>query len=729
MKKIILYFVISLCLNIFINPQVWRQGMITPISSVYGSCFVDQNTAWLVGAYQSLYKSTDGGMTWINKFSMNNSSYSAYNISFINSTTGFVGCNYGKILKTTDGGETWQKILIPDTTYTNWRIHFFDENLGFSLSTKSSASIIYKTTDGGFTWTSTVAIAAAINSFDFYSPSVGIATGNASNLYYTTNGTTWTKGTPPASWPYTYSKTDQAAVKFISPTTAISCGWGSTAAGLEPTLFLKTTNAGATWTYLDQVSQNRVYVNFRSLYFKDSLNGIAAGGATYPGTVLCRTTDGGINWIPLPTIAGFTSPEILGYGNRVILSGGGGAVLLSTDFGDSWVVINKNTRETLYSIKNINNNIFACGQEGTFYKSTDMGNTFNMSYMVTANKCITSNAIQFLTENLGFAACQRGQALKTTNGGDSWTQILPDTSSSQVNNLALCFINENIGFVVGIIGSNIDVIYKTTDGGLTWSKFQNLVFQNLNCIAFADNMHGAVGGNKSAMLYTTDQGISWKTSVINITDQLNINSIKFYDGLNGIAVGASVILNTSDGGATWNKIINSPPNTLTSVSHFESNFYAVGEKYCFKSTDAGQSWQNIMDSAIVAQKGFVSMNAVEVDKNGNLWVGGNGGMLTNAPITGINKYVVKLNSFELNQNYPNPFNPVTMISFSIIERSRISLKVYDILGRLVRVLADGIMYPGIHTINFDGKNLSSGIYIYSLSTGNGIISKKMSLVK
>src|ERR1039457_4652338 len=123
MKKFILIIVISICLNTFIISQVWRMGINTPISPIYGSCFVDQNTAWVVGAYQSLYKSTDGGLTWINKFSMNLVSYSAYNICFVNSTTGFVGCNYGKILKTTDGGDTWQKILIPDTTYTNWRIH------------------------------------------------------------------------------------------------------------------------------------------------------------------------------------------------------------------------------------------------------------------------------------------------------------------------------------------------------------------------------------------------------------------------------------------------------------------------------------------------------------------------------------------------------------------------------------------------------------------------------
>jgi hypothetical protein len=137
-----------------------------------------------------------------------------------------------------------------------------------------------------------------------------------------------------------------------------------------------------------------------------------------------------------------------------------------------------------------------------------------------------------------------------------------------------------------------------------------------------------------------------------------------------------------------------------------------------------------MDSAIVAQKGFVTMNAVEVDKNGNLWVGGNGGMLTTSPLSGVNKDAYEPNSFKLEQNYPNPFNPATIISFYIPERSRISLKVYDILGRVVEVLADGIMYSGVHKISFDGKKLASGIYIYSLASDkSGIISRKMVLIK
>jgi hypothetical protein len=86
--------------------------------------------------------------------------------------------------------------------------------------------------------------------------------------------------------------------------------------------------------------------------------------------------------------------------------------------------------------------------------------------------------------------------------------------------------------------------------------------------------------------------------------------------------------------------------------------------------------------------------------------------------------------FVLAQNYPNPFNPSTIISFSVPERSRISLKVYDILGRVVDILAEDIMSAGNYKIAFNGKKLASGVYIYSLSSDKGdLISKKMVFLK
>lgn len=75
--------------------------------------------------------------------------------------------------------------------------------------------------------------------------------------------------------------------------------------------------------------------------------------------------------------------------------------------------------------------------------------------------------------------------------------------------------------------------------------------------------------------------------------------------------------------------------------------------------------------------------------------------------------------FELKQNYPNPFNPSTTIEFSIAERGFVSLKVFDMLGRIVENLVSSEMNSGTYNYNFNGSGLNSGIYFYSLEYTNG----------
>jgi len=86
-------------------------------------------------------------------------------------------------------------------------------------------------------------------------------------------------------------------------------------------------------------------------------------------------------------------------------------------------------------------------------------------------------------------------------------------------------------------------------------------------------------------------------------------------------------------------------------------------------------------------------------------------------------------NFYLSQNYPNPFNPSTNIDYSIPQASKVSLKIYDILGREVVSLVDEFKEAGTYTVTFDASNLPGGIYFYTIAAGNFMETKKMSLVK
>jgi|GEM_PF-4604353 len=83
----------------------------------------------------------------------------------------------------------------------------------------------------------------------------------------------------------------------------------------------------------------------------------------------------------------------------------------------------------------------------------------------------------------------------------------------------------------------------------------------------------------------------------------------------------------------------------------------------------------------------------------------------------------------LNQNYPNPFNPETQISYYLPRDSYVEITVYNALGEQVRTLHTGQKASGRHTVRFDGKGFSSGIYLYELQTDAEVILKKMLLVK
>lgn len=83
----------------------------------------------------------------------------------------------------------------------------------------------------------------------------------------------------------------------------------------------------------------------------------------------------------------------------------------------------------------------------------------------------------------------------------------------------------------------------------------------------------------------------------------------------------------------------------------------------------------------------------------------------------------------LEQNYPNPFNPSTKIVFSIPQRSKVSLKVYNLLGTEVADLVNGEMEAGRYETKFDASSLTSGVYFYKLQAENFVETKKMLLIK
>lgn len=113
--------------------------------------------------------------------------------------------------------------------------------------------------------------------------------------------------------------------------------------------------------------------------------------------------------------------------------------------------------------------------------------------------------------------------------------------------------------------------------------------------------------------------------------------------------------------------------------------------------------------------------------NGSKTVNSGNGPTESSHISTINSNIPS--EFSISQNYPNPFNPETKIDFSLPVDSKVNIKVYDITGKSVAELINGNYSAGTHTVNFNGSNLSSGIYFYTITAGSYIKTNKMILNK
>jgi len=106
------------------------------------------------------------------------------------------------------------------------------------------------------------------------------------------------------------------------------------------------------------------------------------------------------------------------------------------------------------------------------------------------------------------------------------------------------------------------------------------------------------------------------------------------------------------------------------------------------------------------------------------------GKVTVQPLTSIEEDALRFpKDFALSQNYPNPFNPKTIIKYGIPRRAAVRIEIFDMLGKRVRILIDGIHEAGTYEVEFEAKGLSSGLYVYKLTAPGVVATRKMVLIK
>ncbi|MBU2444638.1 MAG: T9SS type A sorting domain-containing protein [Bacteroidetes bacterium] len=146
----------------------------------------------------------------------------------------------------------------------------------------------------------------------------------------------------------------------------------------------------------------------------------------------------------------------------------------------------------------------------------------------------------------------------------------------------------------------------------------------------------------------------------------------------------------------------------------------------FLTENNGKSWRKVYDGVVnlIKADNSIPRNIYFVTKFGIMR------LIDTLSVTSINDYKADIPlDYNLYQNYPNPFNPVSVISYQLPVSSRVTLKVYDILGSEIKTLLDEFKTAGIYSIDFNASGLSSGVYFYQLRTESFTSTKKMVLVQ
>jgi hypothetical protein len=436
--------------------------------------------------------------------------------------------------------------------------------------------------------------------------------------------------------------------------------------------------------------------------------------ASYQYLSMYRSTNKGVNWayIAPPGInPAFNAPFLLAPSNPKIIYAGDVVVYKSINAGSAWTAMN-------------NGNVL----NGDPVLSIAVSYTNPDSVYVTTAPTLHSAAV-FLS----------------TDGGTSWTNITSSLPDRYPVDISVDPHNSSIVYVA-FSGFGTSHLYRSLNGGFSWLDIgQGLPDVPTSAVCIDPfNSSTLYVGNDLGVYYSLDNGISW--------DDLN-------SGIIGTALVMDLALSPIDYKlvvATHGRgVYKIPLSSITPVELLAFNSQILQSSVLLTWTTATEinnygfeiqrsseidPWRTI---GFVNEHGTsqVKNNYTFKDYNVNLANGVSisyrlkqndiNGKFSYSNIIFVNKNSIP-NGFALLQNYPNPFNGGTVIIFSIPDAADVSLILYDITGKEIKILASENLSAGQHQFSLgtkDFEKLTSGVYLYKLSTPGFSAVRKMIVLK
>lgn len=643
--------------------------------NIYDAYFRDSNTGIACGTQGYIARTTNGGVNW-DSIGSSAGTTALWEVSFGDANTVYIGGNTGFALKSTNAGLNWFSITSPSSG-ANRSVFALDANIVYMGSTGGN---IYRSTNGGNSWTAinTGSTSPIIYGIYFFDANTGFVTGASGYVKYTTNGgTSWNIPT------VSVTATETRIFGRKSPDEIYLLG--------DVNNIYKSTDYGTSWTTIPyKYSQQTIGLATNTMDINGTV--MVTGGVN---GLLNASTNSGINWYGISKVLNSINIYDIEYhsGTGKVWAAGRGttgisnAILFSSDRGITW-----RTQST---------------PAGADYRSISMAD-----------------------ENTGWVVGQNAAVIKTTNGGENWTEVTNVPSPTQTLT-RVHFVNANTGWIFGYSGGSN--LFKTTNGGTSW--ITQSYGSTDNGARWASMLDASTGYyitynvSGSRIFKTTSGGDNWAENFY--PNPGNLWSIKMINANTGYICGdAGRLFRTTDGGNNWETVTPPGNNNYTTTDWYDINngVLGAGSGYTARTTDGSQSW-------LIKNTGGSSVWNVEMTHPDTIWCVQNFGYIfkyTYGSSTGITEWKNEIpENYILKQNYPNPFNPTTTIEFGLKKAGAVSLKIYDITGRLIDVILNAMHFnAGFMKITYDGSKLSSGVYLYSLEIDNRIIdTKKMVLIK